>query len=170
MALPFEGGAFGAVVCGFGIMFVPDWQTAMLEARRVLAKGGTFLFNVWDRLEENPHVVANDAVLRSLFPGDAEMRFTRPYEMHDAQLLRRLLEGAGFSPDTIETRRVAVDGADPRRIAIGQTRGTPRSGLIEKRGVSLDLVVDRVTQALIHIGGDPYRSHAQAVIVRAVAI
>src|SRR5687767_5168417 len=34
LKLPFEDHRFGAVVCGFGIMFMPDRQAALQEARR----------------------------------------------------------------------------------------------------------------------------------------
>jgi hypothetical protein len=54
--------------------------------------------------------------------------------------------------------------------ASGQIRGTPRAALIEKRGVSLDLVIEKVTEALSRTGGDPYSGYAQAVIVHATAI
>jgi SAM-dependent methyltransferase len=169
LKLPFEADSFGAVVCGFGFMFVPDRQAALREARRVLAKGGILLFNVWDDIEQNPHAAANAEVVEALFPGDPEMRFRLPYDMRDAGLLRRLLAGARFRETCIETKRIPIEGADPRSIAIGQIRGTPRAALIEKRGVSLDLVVQKVTDALTRTGGDPYRGHAQAVIVEAVA-
>jgi len=168
--LPFEDGKFGAVVCGFGIMFMPDRQVALREARRVLVDGGILLFNVWDRIEENLHALANATVLEAMFPGEPEMQFRLPYEMHDPGLLRRLLAGARFRQTRIETKRIPIKGADPRSIATGQIRGTPRSGMIEKRGVSLDLVIDKVTAALTKAGGDPYRAHAQAVIVQAQAI
>jgi SAM-dependent methyltransferase len=170
LKLPFEDSKFGAVVCGFGIMFVPDWQAALAEARRVLVDGGILLFNVWDRIEENPHALVNAAVVEAMFPGDPEMRFRLPYEMHDPGLLRELLASARFRETRIETKRIPIDRADPRSIATGQIRGTPRAGLIEKRGVSLDLAIDRVTEALIKAGGNPYRGHAQAVIVQAQAI
>ena len=52
MHLPFEG-TFDAVVCQFGVMFFPDQAKAFSEARRVLRAGGVFIFNVWDRIEEN---------------------------------------------------------------------------------------------------------------------
>jgi SAM-dependent methyltransferase len=170
MKLPFDSGRFGAVVCGFGLMFVPDRQSAFREARRVLADGGILLFNVWDRIEENPHALVNAAVLEAMFARDPEIGFRRPYDMHDPGLLRRLLQAARFRETRIETKRLPVERADPRSIATGQIRGTPRAGLIERQGVSLDVVIDKVTEALTKAGGNPYRGYAQAVIVQAQAI
>jgi ubiquinone/menaquinone biosynthesis C-methylase UbiE len=46
-ALPFPAATFAAVVCQFGLMFVPDKDAAFREARRVLVKDGLFAFNVW---------------------------------------------------------------------------------------------------------------------------
>src|SRR6185369_2662198 len=53
MKLPFGDAEFDAVVCQFGVMFFPDKAHAFAEARRVLKPGGTFLFNAWDRIEDN---------------------------------------------------------------------------------------------------------------------
>jgi SAM-dependent methyltransferase len=170
MQLPFQNQAFGAVVCGFGLMYAPDWQAALIEARRVLVDGGVLLFSTWDRIEENPHIQASAGVLEAMFPGDPEMRYRRPYEMNDRDQLRRLLANARFGETTIETKRIPLEGADPRSIATGYVRGTPRSALIEQRGVSLDVVVEKITEALTRTGGDPYSGHAQAVIVQARAI
>ena len=166
--LPFGDSEFGAVVCAFGVMFVPDKKAAFKEAFRVLKEGGILLFNVWDRIEENPHNAACAEVVEGLFPGDDEMRFRIPYEMHDPALLQQLLARAHFGEVTIEKRRLQVDRVSARTIATGQIRGTPRSLLIEKRGVPLDEVVEKVTVALAMIGGaDPYRGSAQAVVVEA---
>ena len=169
LKLPFPDGAFGAVVCGFGIMFVPDRQGMLREARRVLVDGGILLLSVWDRVEENPHALASAEVIEAMFPGDAEMRFRIPYEMHDPALLRQLLAGARFREPCIETKRIPFDGQDPRNIATGQIRGTPRSVLIEKKGVALELVINKVAAALEKRGGNPYRGHAQGLIVEAQA-
>jgi len=170
LKLPFGDASFGAVVCGFGLMFAPDRQAALAEARRVLAKGGILLFNVWDRIEENRHALVNAELLEALFPGDPEMKYRFPYEMNDPGLLRRLLAGARLRETRIETKRIPLEPADPRSIATAQIRGTPRSALLEERGVSLDLVIDRLTEALTKAGGNPYRGHAQAVVVQAQAI
>jgi SAM-dependent methyltransferase len=170
LKLPFEASEFDAVVCGFGIMFMPDRQAALREARRVLTEGGILLFNVWDRIEQNPHALANAEVLEAMFPSDPEVKFSLPYDMADPGLLRQLLAGAGFHATVIETKRIPVAGADPRSIATGQIRGTPRATLIEQRGVSLEAVIDKVTDALTVTGGDPYSGQAQAVIVQAIAM
>jgi ubiquinone/menaquinone biosynthesis C-methylase UbiE len=70
LALPFKNAAFDLVCCQFGVMFFPDRQSGYREAKRVLKAGGCFLFNVWDRIEEN--VFANDVTnaLAEVFPSD----------------------------------------------------------------------------------------------------
>src|SRR5215472_877027 len=96
-ALPFKDATFGAVVCAFGVMFVPDKQKFFGEARRVLAEGGTLLFNSWDRLELNPHAKVSSDVMQALFPGATEMDFSRiPTSFNDEAAIRSLLEGARF--------------------------------------------------------------------------
>lgn len=170
LKLPFGDGEFGAVVCAFGVMFVPDRQAAFREARRVLRPGGLLLFDVWDRIEENPCAAVNAQVVEGLFPGDAELRFRLPFEMHDPALLRELLVGARFRETRLENRRIQIGRVSARTVATGQIRGTPRSLLIEKRGVALEEVVDKVTAALAKMGGaDPLRAPANAIMVEALA-
>src|SRR5258707_8665429 len=53
LKLPFGDAAFDVVVCQFGAMFFPDKRAGYREARRVLKPDGRFIFNVWDRIEEN---------------------------------------------------------------------------------------------------------------------
>jgi len=168
--LPFGDAEFGAAACGFGVMFVPQPVDAMREARRVLKKGGVFCFTVWDRIENNPTGLANAETIEGLIPGDPELRFRLPIEMHDAELLRRLLREGGFREKRIEPKQVAIESASVRDLAIGVIRGTPRSQLLEKKGAKLDEVIEKVAAALVRIGGDrPYRSKANAIVVEAIA-
>src|SRR5690349_8292422 len=53
-SLPYRDGDFDAVACQFGVMFFPDRLAAYREVRRVLRPGGTFLFNAWCPLADNP--------------------------------------------------------------------------------------------------------------------
>jgi SAM-dependent methyltransferase len=168
MTLPFRDGAFGAVVCGFGLMFVPDRVAALSEARRVLADDGAIHLSVWDAIEHNPHGAASAEVIEGLRPGDAELRFRVPYELHDSKQLQELLAQAGFMDARVEVKRLPIEAPGARSLATGAIRGTPRSSLLEQRGFSLDSVIDKLTARLTEIGGaQPYRSYAQALIVHA---
>jgi ubiquinone/menaquinone biosynthesis C-methylase UbiE len=170
--LPFGDAQFGAVVCAFGFMFVPDKKAACAEARRVLREGGTLLFNVWDRVEENPHTLTISRVFEELFPGDSEMQFARiTHGMYAPALLRELITGARFKEVRIEPRRMEVVCPDALTLATGMLRGTPRVSLIEQRGKKLEDVIERATAALAKAGGaKPFRSHAQAIVVEARAV
>src|SRR3954465_3668180 len=97
-ALPFKDETFGAVVCALGVMFVPDKAKLFSETRRVLAEGGSLLFNAWDRLELNPQAQAAGTVMEQLFPGDAEMQFgSVPFSFHEEGPMRELLDAARFA-------------------------------------------------------------------------
>jgi ubiquinone/menaquinone biosynthesis C-methylase UbiE len=134
-ALPFEDAAFDLVCCQFGVMFFPDRPSAYREARRVLRPGGFFLFNAWDRIEEN--VFADDVTraLADFFPSDPPRFLARtPHGYHDTALIRTDLEKAGFSNVTIETRAEQSRAPSPRLPAIAYCQGTPLRNEIEARG------------------------------------
>ena len=98
LALPFDDTAFDVVCCQFGVMFFPDRVRGYREVRRVLKPGGHWLFNVWDRIEEN--TFANDVTnaLAEFFPSDPPRFLARtPHGYHDVSLIREELERAGFS-------------------------------------------------------------------------
>jgi ubiquinone/menaquinone biosynthesis C-methylase UbiE len=134
-ALPFEDAAFDLVCCQFGVMFFPDRQAGYREAKRVLKPGGCFLFNVWDRIEEN--VFADDVTnaLAEIFPDDPPRFLTRtPHGYHDTALIRGDLEKAGFSSVAIETKAKSSRAASPHHPAVAYCQGTPLRNEIEARG------------------------------------
>src|SRR6266851_4342243 len=93
MQLPFESGVFDAVVCQFGVMFFPEKSKAFSEARRVLKSGGAFMFNVWDRIEENEFADTVTTALESVFPNDPPRFMARtPHGYHRPATIAQDLE------------------------------------------------------------------------------
>jgi ubiquinone/menaquinone biosynthesis C-methylase UbiE len=170
-ALPFADAAYGAVVCAFGIMFVPDKAKAFREMRRVLKPGGVLLFNVWDRIERNPHGRIAAEIAESWFPDDPEMRNARaPYEFHDRDLIRRMVEVAGFHDVRFDDVRVTIGAPSVRQYVTGLVYGTPRRLLLEKRGVDVEKFLDHYSAALAKVGGAaPFRVEGMAVVFQADA-
>ena len=98
MQLPFADGTFDAVACQFGVMFFPDKAQAFAEARRVLRPGGIFIFNVWDRIEDNEFADVVTTALASLFPGDPPRFLARtPHGYCDRATIARDLAEGGFT-------------------------------------------------------------------------
>jgi len=149
-ALPFEDGVFDVVCCQFGAMFFPDRRAGYREAKRVLKPGGSFLFNVWDRIEEN--VFANDVTnaLAEVFPDDPPRFLARvPHGYHDTRLIRDDLEQAGFSRVEIETRAEQSRAPSPRHPAIGFCQGSPLRNEIEARDAQkLEAATDHAAAAI----------------------
>jgi hypothetical protein len=67
-ALPFPSETFDAAICQFGVMFFPDKLASFREVHRVLRRGGTYVFNVWDGLDQNSLAYTADQVLRDIVP------------------------------------------------------------------------------------------------------
>lgn len=169
--LPVADGEFAAVVCSFGMMYAADRAALFGEVRRVLQPGGLLIFNVWDRVENNPCIRVYAEVIEGMFPGDEDVQFRLPYEMYSEDLLRELLDGARFETLRIEKVRIAVEGVTAHDIATGQVRGSPRGLLLAQRGVDFDFAVDKVVAALEAEGGKgaSFRSHCHAIAVEARA-
>jgi ubiquinone/menaquinone biosynthesis C-methylase UbiE len=89
MALPFDDATSDAVVCQFGAMFFPDRPNAYSEARRVLKPGGAFLFNVWDRTEDNELADTLTQALATVFSDDPPRFLARTrHGYHDIATIR----------------------------------------------------------------------------------
>jgi ubiquinone/menaquinone biosynthesis C-methylase UbiE len=171
-ALPFEDHAFDVVLCQFGVMFFPNRQSGYREAKRVLKRGGRFLFSVWDRIEEN--VFANDVTnaLAEVFPNDPPRFLARtPHGYHDTALIRNELEKAGFSNLMIETKAAQSRASSPRHPAIAYCKGTPLRNEIEARDAAkLDAATDHAASVIANRHGKgEVAAKIQAHVIVAVA-
>ncbi len=135
MRLPFEDGAFDAVVCQFGVMFFPDKAHAYAEARRVLRPGGRFVFNAWDRIEENEITDTVTQALATMFPADPPRFMVRvPHGYHDVTTIAGDLARGGFERTAVFDTLAARSRADSARTAATAIcQGTPLRHEIEAR-------------------------------------
>ena len=138
MELPFDDETFDAVICQFGVMFFPDKAKAFSEAHRVLRPGGIFVFNVWDRIEENEFVDTVTTSLESLFPQNPPRYHARiPHGYYDRATIERDLAAGRFTGSPEFTTVAARSQArSPRVPAIAYCQGTPLRSEIEARDPS----------------------------------
>jgi SAM-dependent methyltransferase len=138
MQLPFPDAQFDVVVCQFGAMFFPERSRAFAEARRVLRPGGVFIFNVWDRIEENEFADTIMAALASLFPKDPPRFMARtPHGYSDpCQIARDLANGGFTASPRIETIAARSRAKSAREPAIAYCQGTPWRNEIETRAAA----------------------------------
>jgi SAM-dependent methyltransferase len=133
--LPFPDQSFDAVVCEFGAMFFPDKAKAFAEARRVLCTGGVFLFNVWDRIEENEFADTITAELATLYPADPPRFLARiPHGYSDRATIERDVSSGGFSrPVEFLTVTDRSHAASAEIVAVAYCQGTPVRNEVEAR-------------------------------------
>jgi SAM-dependent methyltransferase len=135
MELPFADGSFDAVVCQFGVMFFPDKVGAYAQVHRVLRSGGLFVFNVWDRIQENEFADTVTTALEALFPDNPPRFLARiPHGYHDHDTIQRHLAAGGFTAlPAITTLAARSRAASCEHPAVAYCQGTPLRNEIEAR-------------------------------------
>jgi ubiquinone/menaquinone biosynthesis C-methylase UbiE len=170
-SLPFAEGMFDAVVCQFGLMFVPDKALAASEAHRVLKPGGVFLFNVWDAMEHNTLGQLAHHTIASYFEKDPPAFYQVPFGYHDQHEIKRVLTEAGFRE--IKTEIVTKVSVRSRAddAATGLVHGNPVAAAIVERDPSLlPIITHAVARAIEgHFGKDEFRAPMRAIVVQARA-
>ncbi|MDR7103048.1 class I SAM-dependent methyltransferase [Croceicoccus sp. BE223] len=133
--LPFADDSFDLVVIQFGAMFFPDRVSAYAGMRRVLAPGGTLLFNAWDSLAANP---GSDVIQRAIAAAVPEPKPSflprTPFGYHDMAQIERDLRAAGFGDVAVERVEKTSPPATGALLARGLCLGSPVFGELSLHG------------------------------------
>jgi hypothetical protein len=158
-------------LCQYGVMFFPDRVEGYRQMHRVLKSGGSFVFNVWDKIEENEFANVVTQAAGKVFPDNPPRFLARtPHGYHDLDIIRQELSEAGFRDVTITT--LAKTSLAPSAVhpAVAYCKGTPLRKEIESRDASLlDHVTQKATEAIAaRYGRGPVAAKIQAHVIVAV--
>lgn len=132
LALPIDDEGFDLVLCQFGCMFFPDRVKAYSEARRVLRPGGTFVYSMWDRIEENDFANVVTTALAGMHPNNPPRFLSRtPHGHYDTGVYVKELVAAGFSDISVEPLDAVSSASSSVIPAVAYCQGTPLRNEIE---------------------------------------
>lgn len=147
--LPFPENTFDAVVCQYGVMFFPDKAKSYREVRRVLARNGRYVFNVWDSHAHNAFGRVAYETTASFSPGDPPQFHQVPFGYHQMDAIKESLLDAGFTDITASVVRFERRVTDIALFARGLVCGTPLIEQIRKRDGEPERVIDALANAFV---------------------
>ena len=128
LALPFDSDSFDAVVCGFGIIHVPDPEAALAEMHRVLIPGGMVSMSVW----EAPNPGNGFGLLYSSITAHADMDVDLPhgpdfFQFSDEEILSEVLVNIGFCNPSASTVDQTWEFSEPSGLVRSFIEGSVRA-------------------------------------------
>jgi SAM-dependent methyltransferase len=172
--LPFDNEEFDIVVSNLGVCHVPDQPRALLEARRVLRRGGRFAMTVWCGPDVSPcfeivygAIKAHGSPDVSAPPGPDFHQFAR------RDVADKLLREAGFNDVDLTIVDCAWDLDSPELLSEIYEKGTVRAAIVLACQPPQNLTAIRLAMAVAvqkrFASGDRWHVPVPAALVRATA-
>lgn len=102
--------SFDAALCRFGLMFLPDLKTALLNIYGSLINGGRFAAAVWASPEKDSLFASTmSTVMKETQTSPPPAGAPGPYSLSDENMLRNYFVNTGFKDIAIERVNVTFD-------------------------------------------------------------
>ena len=122
--------------------------------------GGCFLFNVWDAIEQNdlPHIA--HAIISKFFDDNPPDFYEVPFSLHDPEIIRSLLSGAGFKEIQVSLLPLPAISQSAQAVAKGLVHGNPVINAIRERDESSVPAIEAAVAAAVaaQCGDAPVRA------------
>lgn len=106
--LPYS--TFDTALCRFGLMFLPDLDTALLNIYGSLVNGGRFAAAVWASPEKDSLFASTmNTIMKETQTSSPPAGSPGPYSLSDESMLRNYFVNTGFKDVTIERMNVTFD-------------------------------------------------------------
>jgi SAM-dependent methyltransferase len=154
--LPFEDESFDAVVCGYGVIHVPEPKKALLEMHRVLRPGGRFATSVW----EAPKPTNGFGLLFGSIKNHGNLDVPLPhgpdfFQFSDHEEMTSALQDTGFREVTVRTVEQIWELGEPLGIITAVMEGAVRArGLLLAQTESARSAISKAVKE----GMEQYRS------------
>lgn len=163
-ALPFQDETFDVVFCQIGLMFFPDQVTALTEMRRVLKPAGRLGVMVWGSISECPGQMAIKASWERHLGPEMGARIARQHSLGSPEIVRSLLEKAGFDEYAVQSMLGTVRLPSPAHLA----RGYGALAGIQVDEVTRMSIIQEVSAALQpYVGADGLVYPIEAILASA---
>jgi ubiquinone/menaquinone biosynthesis C-methylase UbiE len=130
-SLPFNDDSFDAVICGFGIIHVPNPHKALSEMCRVLKPGGRVAVSTW----EAPNPNNGFGLLFGSIKANADMDIDLPhgpdiFQFSDPEKMSNALQETGFNEPSASTVVQTWEFKDAHGFITGIIEGSARARAI----------------------------------------